>query len=454
MRKIEELVKRAKTGDKDAYSELILSVQSYLFNFAKSRLNNEEDAQDAVQATIVNAYMGIQKLRNNENFKTWITRILINECNKMYKHKKKDSEIIAKYTSNTRLYTNNEETTDFDSMIRVLNDTEKRMFELYYKEELSIKQISKIMNIKESTIRGELSRGRSKIRRTFKPSTIFVFILCMFIVTSVIAVSIISYIKNLFDTDKVGIDNSGVLEAIENRDWFQEVEMNYIDIGNGNKIKIDYILMDEMNLYMVFDLESEKDISDFEDFSIYDLKVENENGELICDKANSSNIQYQKTIGSKMIEKSKHHIKTLVYMYTDSFPISKTLNIDFTKVHIYKKGIFNKKREILNTNAKIKLELDNKFVNREYTEYISNNSDIKKTVITETGFYALIKCEDYILDDVILLDEFQKNIICNKIFIDGINDIEYIINCNYRNNESKILILSINNEEIKLEKKD
>lgn len=60
MIKIEELVVQAKNGDKEAFSKLIIEVQSYLYNVARTKLGNEEDIQDAIQNTIINAYLNIK----------------------------------------------------------------------------------------------------------------------------------------------------------------------------------------------------------------------------------------------------------------------------------------------------------------------------------------------------------------------------------------------------------
>ena len=86
---IEDLVAKAKCGDKNAYSELIVSIQSDLYKVARARLKSEADSQDVVQDTIIKAYLNLGKLRINKNFKTWIIRILINECNRFYKKSKR-----------------------------------------------------------------------------------------------------------------------------------------------------------------------------------------------------------------------------------------------------------------------------------------------------------------------------------------------------------------------------
>ena len=56
-----------------------------LFLVAAAYLHNTEDARDAVQEAALSAYRAIDKLKNREYFKTWLTRILINKCKDMLK---------------------------------------------------------------------------------------------------------------------------------------------------------------------------------------------------------------------------------------------------------------------------------------------------------------------------------------------------------------------------------
>ena len=51
-------------------------------------MDNDEDAADAMQDTILTCFEKIHTLKNPEYFKTWMTRILINECNKIHRHYK------------------------------------------------------------------------------------------------------------------------------------------------------------------------------------------------------------------------------------------------------------------------------------------------------------------------------------------------------------------------------
>lgn len=411
MRTIEELVEEAKNGNKKGFENLILYVKNDLYKVARKRIKNEEDVQDVVQSTIVKAYIGLKKLNKNKYFKTWITKILINECNAVYRESKKELKIIQKYNKYEQKEEHIEDVIEFDNMIQILDEKEKKIFELKYKEDMSIKQISQKLNINENTIKYILSSGREKIKRTMKPATIVIIILCIFITGSIAAVSVIYYLKNAFMVKNSSMQNDGILNAIENMEWYQQVDMDYIDLGEGYKTKIEYLLLDEMNLYLIVDFKSEKDISKYKDLYFFDIKITNENGEVICNEKDLMSESYSKGINVKTIENDKKHIKTLMYMYTNTFPKSKSLNISFSEIALYKKSILKKNEGInIKSDVNFKIDLDEKFINRKTTLYTSNNKKIEKAVVTETGFYAIINETNTVPNDMKLIDEARKHI--------------------------------------------
>ena len=83
--KVEELVKKAKNKNEKAFDELISLIEKEMYLIAKTRLYNDDDIADAIQETIYLCYKNIHKLKDNKLFKTWIIKILINECNKIHR---------------------------------------------------------------------------------------------------------------------------------------------------------------------------------------------------------------------------------------------------------------------------------------------------------------------------------------------------------------------------------
>lgn len=173
---MEEIILKAKKGDKEAFTQAILQIKTSLYKIAKTKTTNEEDIQDIMQETMISAYKNIHKLKEPSKFKYWIIKILINNCNKYYKKRAKDSTIYENY--DIEFYKENikyskdqqmiENTLDFYEMIKYLKYEERIVIVLYYSEKYTTKEIGKILGINENTIKTRLSRAKEKIKNTYK----------------------------------------------------------------------------------------------------------------------------------------------------------------------------------------------------------------------------------------------------------------------------------------------
>ena len=74
-----KLVLQAKKHDKEAFVKLVENYQVSMYKTAIAILQNDEDAADAIQETILICWEKIGSLRNAKFFKTWMTRILIHQ---------------------------------------------------------------------------------------------------------------------------------------------------------------------------------------------------------------------------------------------------------------------------------------------------------------------------------------------------------------------------------------
>ena len=59
---MEELVKKAQKGNKEAFTELIYEIRHDLYKIARCRLSCEDDIEDTVQETMIEAFKNIKKL--------------------------------------------------------------------------------------------------------------------------------------------------------------------------------------------------------------------------------------------------------------------------------------------------------------------------------------------------------------------------------------------------------
>ena len=165
---MEELVERAKNNDSDAFTHLILNIERDLYCIAKNKIDNENDIDDIIQETMMIAFLNIKKLKNNSFFKTWIIRILINNCNKFYKrkkHKSLDEDEEIRKISSVEMNLSNIEFKDF---ISFLGEDERTILTLFYYLGYTTKEISKILNKREGTICSKISRAKAKIKEKYK----------------------------------------------------------------------------------------------------------------------------------------------------------------------------------------------------------------------------------------------------------------------------------------------
>ena len=162
-------MKKQKIGDKEAFTKIVISYENDLYKIARTRLQNDDDISDVFQETVISAFKSIKKLKNTEYFKTWLIRILINNCNSLYSKKKKRKEFFLEdlqedsYRIEDEFENINGELS-FNDMMKILNYDERIAMTLYYSEGYTNKEISKILRTNENTIKARISRAKLKIK--------------------------------------------------------------------------------------------------------------------------------------------------------------------------------------------------------------------------------------------------------------------------------------------------
>ena len=138
-------------------------------NISHTYLKSTFDSDDAVQEVFLKYLNNNHKFnyKNEEYEKYWLIRVTINYCKNKLKSKKEtylDYETIDKNET--------KQTTSINSMIYEkicnLQDIYKSVIILYYYEDMSVKQISKILKISESAVKMRLKRGREELQKEVK----------------------------------------------------------------------------------------------------------------------------------------------------------------------------------------------------------------------------------------------------------------------------------------------
>lgn len=167
-------VKKAINGDAEAFEEILILEEKMLYYKALSYVGKKEDALDVIQETSYRAFLSIGQLRNPEYFSTWLFRILIRECYRLLKKRKQiipyeESELLKRLESNQDKEI---DTYHLSEALSKLNASYQTSIILFYYHDLSIKDISNVMDKPVGTIKTYLYRARkilkSELERSYK----------------------------------------------------------------------------------------------------------------------------------------------------------------------------------------------------------------------------------------------------------------------------------------------
>lgn len=245
-----------------------------------------------------------------------------------------------------------------------------------------------------------LYKKNPKKHSSFKLSKIAaILILCFTMTTGLIfAKDIINFFNEIFNLKSTNIDNSGIVDAIVNKNYIQNVDMDYIPIDDNYSIKVDYLMLDDLNLYLVFNLHSNKKIDEDYRISIPDLVLTDQDGNVIYSGYNftfNNNTKILCCTGwNKIINENNNCLRELLYIMTDGINNLTKLNFSFNNLIIYAKDNPNKKIEV-KQSMNFSIDIIENFINQNIFEYHQTNEyedfKIEKCIMTDTGMYLLYK---------------------------------------------------------------
>ncbi len=155
-------VKKAQRGDLDAFVRIIRELEPRLYSLAKSILRRDEDCADAMQEATLKAYKSLTSLKKPEFFKTWIIRILINECNQLLRNRQRTvvMDELPEASGEAGAYYQDYQKIDLEEAVNRLDENLRIVIHLFYYQDLPIKQISEVLGISEGAVRARLHRAR------------------------------------------------------------------------------------------------------------------------------------------------------------------------------------------------------------------------------------------------------------------------------------------------------
>ena len=145
---MEKLVRRAQRGDRDAFVRLMEEHKLSMTRTALAVLHDEEDAADAIGETVLTAFAKLHTLREPKYFKTWLTRVLLCNCYG-----------ILRLRRGLAL--------DVGEALASLAENDRLVLTLHYLDDLPVKEIARMLGVKENTVKTRLLRGRERFKKAY-----------------------------------------------------------------------------------------------------------------------------------------------------------------------------------------------------------------------------------------------------------------------------------------------
>ena len=138
------------------------AMERSMYCIARSYLRCEADCEDALQNALLRAWEKRNTLREERYFRTWLTRIVINECYALCR--RREDTVPLDSCTDLRAPTGEPVDTELRDALMALPVKLRVAMVLYYVEGYSVGEIAGMTRVPAGTVKSRLSRGRKLLR--------------------------------------------------------------------------------------------------------------------------------------------------------------------------------------------------------------------------------------------------------------------------------------------------
>lgn len=162
-----QLVERCIEGDDTAFEQLVKRYQLPMYRTALGIVGGQDQAKDVTQKGFIKAWENIDSFNPDYRFFSWLYRIIVNEA---LNHSRGSDDVVtlsstvSSETTPHQQVVKTEEKMQVKKAIKQLKPHYRAVIHLRHFEELSYKEIAKVLDIKAKTVKSRLYTARSNLR--------------------------------------------------------------------------------------------------------------------------------------------------------------------------------------------------------------------------------------------------------------------------------------------------
>ena len=165
----EELVARAKKGDRDAFEHLVRQYYLPIYRFAYKWCAHQSDAEDIAQDVVINMARGIAKFDGRSAFSSWIFKITLNRVRDMGRTQQRHRKLMQEYSETAEavhMPSVEQELTQEQVWRKILElpDKHRDVLMLVYSEGMNHKCAAEILGCSEKTVSWRVHEAKKNLR--------------------------------------------------------------------------------------------------------------------------------------------------------------------------------------------------------------------------------------------------------------------------------------------------
>ncbi|WP_202081283.1 RNA polymerase sigma factor SigW [Caldalkalibacillus salinus] len=183
-----KLIKKASAGSRTAFRAIVERYKNKIYHLAYRMLGNHTEAEDVAQETFIRVYTKLDRYNDDHKFSTWIYRIATNLCIDHLRKRKQHVQSLDQEVAGVEglaLYSQVASTTDTPEeevmtlelreevqlAIDKLPPQYKTIIILRYLQDLSLQEISEVIDLPVTTIKTRIHRGREALKKQLQNLT-------------------------------------------------------------------------------------------------------------------------------------------------------------------------------------------------------------------------------------------------------------------------------------------
>ena len=177
-----DLIEGALSGDEGAITAIVKKYQKMVFHISFAVLRDYHLAEDGAQETFMKAFAGLASLKKRSKFSFWLYRLAYNNAVNRFRLTKRGRMYIKDKDNGSALEelavskdSGGAQAAEARSTADVVNETISKLPEMYrlpvmlfYKQELSVREISKVLGLPVGTVKVRLLRARNILKEKLR----------------------------------------------------------------------------------------------------------------------------------------------------------------------------------------------------------------------------------------------------------------------------------------------